>query len=126
MKDWELLEKAAKAAGIENLATKGDIIICNDEDGYSAVWNPLTDDGDAFRLAVKINLKSATNAVWVISMTSIAEYEDDPLAATRRAIVRAAAATLAGDVVAVPLQSDLPEDNYCKDQAEAFYGVEKK
>lgn len=40
-------------------------------------WNPLTDDGDALRLAVKLNLDI--------------RYKDS-YAATRRAIVRAAAA----------------------------------
>lgn len=102
MTDRELLELAAKAAGIENLATKGDIIICNDEYGFSVVWNPLTDDGDAFRLAVRLRLglewwKNGVRAESAQHGPEVIHHlEDDPYAATRRAIVRAAAA-MAGD-----------------------------
>lgn len=89
MNDKELLELAAKAAGIE-------LYCCNSEGVFAVVtgspvsvpWNPLADDGDALRLAVKLGLFSyeiiderLTGAIWA----------DDPYAATRRAIVRAAA-----------------------------------
>lgn len=47
-------------------------------------WNPLTDDGDALRLAVKLHLLESS---WLGDMSK----EADPYAATRRAIVRAAA-----------------------------------
>jgi hypothetical protein len=92
--DRGLLELAAKAAGIEIHGFFGD-----DETGewWADVgeeevieWNPLTDDGDALRLAVKLNLiqkHSFTDA--------LAEENDacngDYYFATRRAIVRAAA-----------------------------------
>jgi hypothetical protein len=101
--DRELLELAAKAAGqpIEW------IIPLNAPNESVAVdpvarrrWSPLTDDGDALRLAVMLNMS-----------VEISEYEDstyayagpqprvygyemwasDKSAATRRAIVRAAA-----------------------------------
>ena len=52
MNDRELLELAAKAAGIE--VEWSDITGCFWSDGDS--WVPLTDDGDALRLAVKLGL----------------------------------------------------------------------
>ena len=82
MTDRELLELAAKAAGIEVTAVVADGIPNRFGGGY---WNPLTDDGDALRLAVKIK--------WVPSRIEFEKLavQDDPYAATRRAIVRAAA-----------------------------------
>lgn len=99
--DRELLERAARAAGIENLATSGGVIVFN-EDGFSEVWNPLTDDGDSFRLAVKLRLglewwKNSVSAESAQHGKGVIHHlEDDPFAATRRAIVRAAA-DMAGD-----------------------------
>ena len=99
MNDKELLELAAKAAGIE-------IISDAEEKGLwikhkFLAWNPLTDDGDALRLAVKLNLGvsipihqtiKADVVCFRYSRVSIREEGNDPYAATRRAIVRAAAA----------------------------------
>ena len=87
--DRELLEMAAKAAGYKSCGMYEDVRIYLL--GIQAPWIPLTCDGDALRLAVKLKLKGAFDEVWVISWTSISEYEADPHAATRRAIVRAAA-----------------------------------
>jgi hypothetical protein len=98
MTDRELLELAAKAAGIDyshdNAHWKhedhcafwsyDDLCTCG------ARWNPLTNDGDVLRLAVKLRM-FRIGEVWVIERTSIAEWERDPYAATRRAITRAAA-----------------------------------
>jgi hypothetical protein len=82
MTDRELLELAAKAAGELTPSWYG-----NDAyfDGVLSRWNPLTDDGDALRLAVKIK--------WVPSRVEVVglSMNEDPYAATRRAIVRAAA-----------------------------------
>ena len=50
--DRELLELAAKAAGYEYAKHGGYIVV----DGIPGNWNPLTDDGDALRLAVKLRL----------------------------------------------------------------------
>jgi hypothetical protein len=72
-------------------------------DGVSTAWNPLTNDGDALRLAVKlhIDLDTYANAVRCCKSVDFDDSEgteawesfgDDPYAATRRAIVRAAAA----------------------------------
>ena len=62
------------------------------------VWNPLDDDGDAFRLAVKLGLTinvMLPRGCNELGRTIVADccqlHGDDPCAATRRAIVRAAA-----------------------------------
>ena len=60
MNDKELLELAAKAAGIEatGYCAKLGIQYVNgsDDSPFTDYWNPLNDDGDALRLAVKIGL----------------------------------------------------------------------
>ena len=92
MTDKELLELAAKAAGID---PKWDSLYWQ--------WNPLTDDGDALRLAVKLRIKSRYNAAlgqalaWTGGkddcevVSNIGDSNGDECAATRCAIVRAAA-----------------------------------
>ena len=98
MTDKELLELAAKAAGYA---------ICLDGDRQPYIkgvyWNPLTDDGDALRLAVKLNIDLLfdndpdgpivyTDVSWEPSIPFMIEVlGKDPYAATRRAIVRVAA-----------------------------------
>ena len=89
--DKTLLELAAKAAGID-LEWEGP--------HSPRKWNPLTDDGDALRLAVKFKF---TIEHWSVTSDGCDRvsakigqapelYNNDPYAATRRAIVRAAAA----------------------------------
>jgi len=110
MTDKELLELAAKAAGIDVRWYQGDCLRVADKcNGFAGRWNPLTDDGDALRLAVKlgIDLLFTFEDVEAVA-THYARQEDqemvspwaceswtlkqqDPYAATRRAIVRAAA-----------------------------------
>jgi hypothetical protein len=90
MTDREPLELAAKAAGIDyyTRAQSGGMLTDNGE------WNPLTDDGDALRLAVKLRIGSIEALrLWasVDCEAANSAYEIDPYAATRRAIVRAAA-----------------------------------
>ena len=98
MTDRELLELAAKAAGIE-------ISLWSIYGAYvggleGEVWNPLVDDGDALRLAValgfRISIPLANKRTDVVcfsdSRVFAIEAHGDPYAATRRAIVRAAAA----------------------------------
>lgn len=100
MNDRELLEAAAKVAGAE---WYGDLHIKH-SDGEWRIWSPLTDDGDALRLAGKLHLEvSFFNAreggefVEVApngSMHGVCEQVSDEgkrIAAIRRAIVRAAA-----------------------------------
>jgi hypothetical protein len=106
MTDRELLKLAAKAAGFhyhghrigrdyENcyVSTTGDT-----DDWF--VWSPLTDDGDALRLAIQLRLSivfddwSDGETVVITCGTNIQAENivtTDPYDATRRAIVRAAA-----------------------------------
>ena len=83
MTDRELLELAAKAIGKRLVPHEQAPML--DEEG-APHWNPLADDGDALRLAVKlgIDITRAQVVFWDKEST-------DPNAATRRAIVRAAA-----------------------------------
>lgn len=107
MTDRELLELAAKAAGVDLYGME------YMEDNYfygdSRQWAPLTDDGAALRLAVKLGLDITFGNGYYFDegdMTFCGESWDsrescnfkrfvkhngDPYAATRRAIVRAAA-----------------------------------
>ena len=110
--DRELLELAAKAAGYdtthhwnaERLRLDPPIIgLCIPE--VSTLWNPLAYDRDALRLAVKLQIEITTypkagevgagrsaNLVGYGKHGRVFEYfGKDPYAATRRAIVRAAA-----------------------------------
>lgn len=113
--DHELLELAAKAAGLHIDKSKsnggptsntgfdlsGNVVL----DWHNGTtWNPLTHDGDALRLAVKMGFElyhSINNDRWSVFVGypkgqrivyEIQEYGDDEYAATRRTIVRAAAA----------------------------------
>lgn len=118
MKDRELLELAASAVGYDishsmnterlMLTPSVDALLVR-KDGklVTTGWNPLIDDGDAFRLAVALNLSVFTPSA--IDDFAVASIEDgvltddgdtwiqewvkggDKEAATRRAIVIAAA-----------------------------------
>jgi hypothetical protein len=93
--DRELLILAAKAAGYEYRPQNGAIVV----DGIPSNWNPLTDDGDALRLAIERSIDLRFDDIEKVvearhPLTSYGaheEYGDDKKAATRRAIVRAAA-----------------------------------
>jgi len=115
MSDRELLELAAKAAGLRiNQAFQAQRDAVSDPakaslwiDDGSTAWNPLTDDGHALRLAVKlsIGIRSHGPDHWNQPNSSVALYDvgefgggrvqvrhgDDQSASTRRAIVLAAA-----------------------------------
>lgn len=108
----ELLELAANAAGIEH---EGWVEDYDDGRGGTGpglltwspttgvyVWNPLTDDGDALRLAVKLKMHFYTGykkiSAEILSdsdepsiFITMHNFDGDTLAATRSAIVRAAA-----------------------------------
>lgn len=65
MSPRELLELSAKAAGIEVIDWKLTAIrgyesvfsaVCQDNNDYDYFWNPLDNDGDALRLAVKLEM----------------------------------------------------------------------
>jgi len=113
MSDRELLESAARAAGIDHWSTNSPdgLVLGVGRDG-PMIWNPLTDDGDALRLAVKLDISVRQQFAVVEAdypwtdeefneRTTLCEAAlDDYCAATRRAIVRAAAAI--GNRVDVP------------------------
>ena len=94
--DRELLELAAKAVGLPSACIESSSVLYR-------WWNPLVNSGDAFELAVTLRMSVMNTTIrtnilvrprtefgdWI----DISEpHGDDPLAATRRAIVRAAAA----------------------------------
>ena len=92
MTDRELLELAAKAAGLK--WHNGHIRV--DADADYVPWNPLENDGDAFRLAVKLRMDVYHLAAGVC--TDVCDFPDflqfngpDPYATKRRAIVGLAA-----------------------------------
>ena len=115
MTDRELLERAARAAGRGKIMAYLDdgaictATLCWPHSGER--WDPLNDDGDALRLAVKLRFvvhvwddgcttsvaktmpdgedPDATSAAWHSDSLPLGSI--DPAAATRRAIVRAAA-----------------------------------
>jgi hypothetical protein len=100
MTDKELLELAANAAGITGdwcrwHQSYGDEWVEGIDTGAPFLWNPLTDDGDALRLAVKLGIrfeKTDTFAVaWGAEKQFTEPLTNDPYAATRRAVTRAAA-----------------------------------
>ena len=113
--DRELLELSAKAYWGDEIDDVCSVRWLEDEEsiGYTHgdnqdhngcdrefLWNPLTDDGDALRLAVKLRLDVCRPdaehkgvCVWVDHIGDFIEepHGDDEYAATRRAIVRSAA-----------------------------------
>ena len=114
MTDRELLELAAKAAGIgvewkeviRSRMAEFKSIQHTKHCGFFAdgkEWNPLAADGAALRLAVKLGIEprfidnSHSNGVELSRVTLhnisgiVEKVGDDSYAATRRAIVRAAA-----------------------------------
>ena len=114
MNDKELLELAAKAAGYADAEFQeydgmdvrygfplGIWSKKKYEETNSGYWNPLWDDGDALRLAVKLNIYTdpatddEADAMIVREPHPVIRvfesHNGDPYAATRRAIVRAAA-----------------------------------
>lgn len=98
MTDRELLEMAAKAAGISGAFENG-VIWYKNEFGDDAGFNPLADDGAALRLAVAMKFDIITDVprdesyagTRNRSATAYVDHDEDPCAATRLAIVRAAA-----------------------------------
>lgn len=105
----ELLELAAKAAGMGDWVWDEQFLCMKlPHTAYTLAhtqkyWNPLVDDGDALRLAVKLGfaIRVLEKCVFVESdpetllafseISQLEMFSGDPYAATRRAIVRAAA-----------------------------------
>ena len=100
MTDKELLELAAKAEGHGVEFDEASGLFWYDNIYTGLLWNPLHNDGDALRLAVKLQIIVGRydNYVNASPLHDGAKEvviwnhnEKDPYAATRRAIVRAAA-----------------------------------
>ena len=99
MTDRKLLELAAKAAGMKiephvNAKHVRDLHFMH----KGRNWNPLTDDGDALRLAITVALDIFCDCDGAVVVEFDAgnkqlseRIREDRYAATRRAIVRAAA-----------------------------------
>jgi hypothetical protein len=100
MTDRELLEAAARAAGHTCEVFVDGKYVRREVDGQPVYWNPLQDDGDALRLAVKLRMYVDAREYGVVAFVGngdvyepcVEEINGEPYAATRRAIVRAAAA----------------------------------
>ena len=116
MTDRELLEMAAKAAQIVTMETTSEVEAMaglrywDDVACMSVMWNPLVNDGDALRLAVRLGLQIQPYPLYAETKYAVLShkgilvdgepkythgfscvYEGDPEGATRRAIVLAAA-----------------------------------
>ena len=118
MNDRELLELAAKAAGmrLHVWGTKGAENFADLDAHQGGRWNPLSDDGDALRLAVKLHISiehpdpadlgggyvnasicrhryryRPLNKYSFCVVAGSEEFPGDLLSATRQAIVLAAA-----------------------------------
>jgi hypothetical protein len=98
MTDKELLELAAKAIGLPERGWMGPAFMYVKDNTFTE-WNPLTDDGDALRLAVKLGMQitiildgdDGNHSPKTMVDWATEEHLNDPYAATRRAITRAAA-----------------------------------
>lgn len=111
--DRELLELAAKAIGGRyHWQYRSDawsphhlVLLQRTAEGveygppiFNGTWNPLTDDGDALRLAVTLGIRVTppkykgfgTSAEPQNGATGCTVFRDDPMEQTRRAIVMAA------------------------------------
>ena len=109
MNDKELLELAAKAAGLTNLSycpawkCMAEYAVHGEFYKWDTYWNPLRGDSEALRLVVSLGLdiehgitSTGTKVVTVSceeKFSGCCEWVtgQDPLEAIRRAIVRAAA-----------------------------------
>lgn len=102
MNDEALIELSAKAAQLPECGWMGPAFMYV-KDNRLTDWNPLADDGDALRLAVALEITpgkhedtivASRSASWRNGAAQCSLWEpagSDPYAATRRAIVRAAA-----------------------------------
>lgn len=113
MTDQEMMELAALAAGLELLRDEDGSIVygklmgvlpIGDENIDTEWWNPKDDDGDALRLAVKLQMFMQPCKTMGGKLVEVSAYPSgrgdclasvpigsDPYAATRLAVLRAAA-----------------------------------
>jgi hypothetical protein len=91
-----LIEAAEKAAGYtwrEDVAKEREAlgVVGLWIPGVKTAWNPLINDGDALRLASKLCMQITCYPWGAQAQSCDALDRDNPYAATRRAIVKAAA-----------------------------------
>lgn len=92
MSERELLEMAAKAADYDVMRTMSGRIVVDFK-----TWDPLDDDGDAFRLAMSLEMTLCTHGMGVyansgdLMCSSLECTDNDRPALVRRTIVRLAA-----------------------------------
>lgn len=105
MSDRELLELAARAAGMEGwkyaspqmgMVRMIDPTRPETTGSFGPDWNPLADDGDALRLAAALRIdceftETSAGTRDFCYVEPYANHKGDRLLAVRRAIVRAAA-----------------------------------
>ena len=107
MTDREMLELAAKAAGyavewhevVVSRRGRFGLIEHTKKDGFRLNfqrWDPLTDDGDALRLAVRLHMQVSITTescrAETLPALGVRVNDKDEMSATRRAVVMAAAA----------------------------------
>lgn len=93
MNDREMLEWAAKAAGVDCA------VLAYDNDGSAGTWNPRTDSGDALELAAKLRISIDLSKDCVCAISPDQKHvalkrciEEEITAATRLVILIVAAA----------------------------------
>ena len=112
MTDKELIAAAGKAAGIDLVPYTWNKGTGWDHEGFTVAgeseyeWNPLENNDEAFNLAVALRLVvdvgSEAAHVFNDDPGVVEPHNGDPYAATRRAIVRQAAAMVERGVLVLP------------------------
>ena len=112
MNDRELLESAARAVGYKPHGWDAGInrLLVEDDDGPGRPWNPLVDDGDAFRLAVKLGIdlrprEFGSEAICMAEGIAVRQL-GEPEESARRAIVLVSAEI--GELRALSRESGRP------------------
>jgi hypothetical protein len=94
MTDRELLERAAKAVKLPECGWMGPAFMYVKDNTFTD-WNPLTDDGDRYRLArqLGINIDFGDSCAWkrLLSGRVIQEFWGGDCGDEAHAVVRAAA-----------------------------------
>lgn len=97
MTDREMLELAAKAAGVEiEWRRSAGAYYYDDPETGREEWRPIDDDGQALRLAVKLHMQVSVTKescrAETLPCLGVRVNDSDENLATRRAVVMAAAA----------------------------------
>lgn len=114
--DEQLMRMAALAAWIELAYPSGMPIWAK----HGGIWNPLGDDGQALRLAVKLEMcidcaqrGNSTFDHMKLDAKAVVHDINDPCGATRRAIVECAAALVSARGVPLDQTATLSDKSGC-------------